>query len=198
MLTGRPVVLRYLRTFLPWIAFAVLSTKDESRYGVVAGLVLSILFVAADRRAGRPWDAMVIELSSAVFFAGFTLAAFTLSPAPLGMYGSAVSAGWLAVTAWASLAARRPFTLGIARGMTPPEVQASPVFYRVNAVITAVWAAAFTLTALALGLVYDLAPQATAGIVAINVCGFALPVAFTMRYPQIVRSRYASRSEALS
>jgi hypothetical protein len=75
--------------------------------------------------------------------------------------------------------------------MTPPEVHGSPFFYRVNAVITTVWAAGFTLTALALFLLLVLAPHATAALVAVKICGFAVPALFTARYPQIVRARYA-------
>ena len=191
MLKETPV-LRYVLTFLPWIAFAVLSTNGEARYGAVAALLVSIVLLAADRRAGRGWDEMVIELSSGVFFAGLTLAAFTISPAPFGEYGPAVSVAWLALTAWASLAVGRPFTLGIARRTTAPEVQATPLFYRVNAVITAVWAVGFTLNAAGLALLLGLAPHATAAIVAVKVCGFAIPALFTIRYPQIVRARYAA------
>ncbi|GGO25320.1 hypothetical protein GCM10010116_50820 [Microbispora rosea subsp. aerata] len=185
-------MLRYVLTFLPWIAFAVLSTNGEARYGAVTALLVSVVLLAADRRAGRGWDEMVIELSSGVFFAGLTLAAFTVSPAPFGAYGPAVSVAWLALTAWGSLAVRRPFTLGIARRTTPAEVHATPMFYRVNAVITAVWAAGFTLNAAGLALLLAFAPHATAAIVAVKVCGFALPALFTIRYPQIVRARYAA------
>ncbi|MEW9531716.1 hypothetical protein [Microbispora sp. NPDC049125] len=183
-------MLRYLRTFLPWIAFAVLSTNGEARYGAAAGLLLSLLLLAGDRRGGRGWDELVIEVSSAVFFAGLTAAALTVSPAPFGEYGPAVSVGWLALTAWGSLAMRRPFTLGIARRTTPEDVHSTPLFYRVNAVITAVWAAAFTLNALVLALLFAVAPQATAAIVTVKICGFVLPALFTIRYPQIVRARH--------
>lgn len=185
-------MLRYVLTFLPWIAFAVLSTNGEARYGAAAGLLVSIVLLAVDRRAGRGWDEMVIELSSGLFFAGLTLAAFVITPAPFGEYGPAVSVGWLAVTAWGSLAIRKPFTLGIARRTTPAEVHSTPLFYRVNAVITAVWAGAFTLNAIGLALLLALAPHATAAIVAVKIAGFVLPALFTIRYPQIVRARYAA------
>ncbi|MCT9934721.1 hypothetical protein N5079_31385 [Planotetraspora sp. A-T 1434] len=185
-------MIRYVRTFLPWIAFAVLSTNGESRYGAVTGLALSAVLLAADRRAGRGWDELVIEVSSGLFFAGLVIAAFTISPAPLGEYGPAASVGWLAITAWLSLAIRRPFTLGIARGQTPPEVHGTPLFYRVNAIITAVWAAAFTLNAAGLAVLFAVAPHATAAIVSVKICGFALPALFTVQYPKIVRARYAA------
>ncbi|MEU7888831.1 hypothetical protein AB0B54_25285 [Microbispora bryophytorum] len=185
-------MLRYVLTFLPWIAFAVLSTNGEARIGAAAALLVAIVLLAVDRRAGRGWDEMVIELSSGAFFAGLTLAAFTVTPAPFGEYGPAVSVAWLALTAWGSLAIGKPFTLGIARRTTAPEVHATPMFHRVNAVITAVWAVGFTLNAVGLALLFAFAPHATAAIIAVKVCGFALPALFTVRYPRIVRARYAA------
>ncbi|MEU8193346.1 hypothetical protein AB0C10_06140 [Microbispora amethystogenes] len=183
-------MLRYVLTFLPWIVFSVLSTNGEARYGAGAGLLVSIVLLVADRRAGRGWDEIVLEFSSGVFFAALALVAFTVTPAPFGAYGPAVSVGWLALTAWGSLAVRRPFTLGMARRSTTPEVHATEIFYRVNAVITTVWAAAFTLSAVALALLLAFEPQATAALVTVKVCGLALPALFTVRYPRIVRARY--------
>ncbi len=184
----------YLRGFVPWIAFSILSTQGESRWGALVGFVLAVGLLVVERRNGRDWDQVVIETSSALFFAGLGLAAFTISPAPLGDFGPAASLGWLALTAWGSLAIRKPFTLGIARTMAPPQIQRSPLFYRVNAIITAVWAAAFTTTALALLALLYLAPHATLAVIVVKLLGFILPAAFTMSYPTAVRER--ARREA--
>jgi hypothetical protein len=182
-------MLGYLKTFLPWIAFAVLSTNSQSRYGAIAALALGLALMAWDRRAGKQWDALILELSTLVFFVLLTVAAFTISPAPLGDYGPAISIGWLALTAWGGLAIRRPFTLGIAKTMVPKEFHDHPGFYRVNAIITAAWAIAFTLTAVLLAVLLTVAPHATAALIAVKVCGFAIPVLFTIRYQQIARAR---------
>jgi hypothetical protein len=187
-------MLGYLRSFGPWIVFSILSTRGESRWGALAGLVLAAALLLAERRRGRDWDQVVIETSSALFFAGLALASFTISPAPLGDYGPAASIGWLALTAWGSLAVRKPFTLGIARTMAPPEVWRSPVFYRLNAVLTAVWAVGFTATSLALLALLHFAPHATVAVIAVKLLGFVLPAAFTAYYPKAVRAR--ARREA--
>ncbi|GAA4617434.1 hypothetical protein GCM10023195_77880 [Actinoallomurus liliacearum] len=183
-------MLGYLRTFLPWIAFAVISTPHDSRYGALVGAVLAAVLLAVDRRAGKPWDALIIEATSVAFFGALAIAAFTVTKAPLGAYGSAVSDEWLALVAWGSLAVHRPFTLGIARTMTPPEVHDSPLFYRVNAVITAVWAAAFTVTGAVLALLVQVAPHATTLVILVKVAGFVLPALFTARYPAAVAARH--------
>ncbi|NUT97545.1 MAG: hypothetical protein HOY78_36530 [Saccharothrix sp.] len=182
-------MLRYVRTFLPWIAFAVLSTNGEARWGALVGFVVACGLVVLDRRAGRPWDALVLEISSAAFFGALAAVALTVTPAPFGDFGPAVAVGWLALTAWGTLAIRRPFTLAIARTMVPAEVQGSPVFYRVNAVITTVWAVAFTLNSGLLGLLLAVAPHATVAIVAVKVCGFAIPAVFTVAYSKAVAAR---------
>ncbi|GAA2213111.1 hypothetical protein GCM10009850_085730 [Nonomuraea monospora] len=114
--------------------------------------------------------------------------AFVAAPhSPLTPYGPALVNVWPAGTAWGSLAICKPFTLGIARTMAPREVWESPRFCRVNAVITTVWASAFTVAALSLTLVPAAAPHATALVIAIKALSFALPAVFTAWYPKRVR-----------
>ncbi|MGA8117196.1 MAG: hypothetical protein WCA46_26480 [Actinocatenispora sp.] len=185
-------MLRYLRTFLPWIAFAVISTPGDSRYGAIAAFLLAVVLLLMERRRDRPWDALVIEGSSVLFFGGLSAAAYLLTPAPFGDYGTVASAVWLTLTAWGSLAVRRPFTLGIARTMVPPEVHDHPRFYRVNAVITAVWASAFTLEAAVLALLIARTPHAAVAIIAVKVGCLVLPAAFTAYYPKHVSARVAA------
>lgn len=181
----------YVRSFLPWIAVALLTGSVDIRYAVLTGLVLAVALLVAQRRAGRGWDAQVIECSAALFFAAYTAAAFAAPHAVLVTgYGSALSSAWLAVTAWGSLALGRPFTLGIARLSVPEEFWTSPLFLRVNRVITTVWAAAFTATAAGSALLRHYAPHDGTARTLLTVAGFLLPVVFTVRYPAIARARH--------
>jgi hypothetical protein len=189
---------RYLRSFLPWIAFAVISTGSDSRYGALAGFLLALRQLRSDRRAGRAWDELVIETSSAVFFGGLAFAAYTVDRTPMGVYGTAGSVAWLALTAWVSLGIRRPFTLGIARTMAPAHVHNTRAFFHVNAVITAVWATAFTLNAAALALLVHVAPGNTAALIAAKVAGFVLPAAFTSWYPKAAAARRAATAQGVA
>jgi hypothetical protein len=175
---------RYIRTFLPWIAYAVISTEHDSRWGALVGFAAAVVLIVLERRAGRHWDALVIELSSTFYFGALTAAAFTTAPAPLGAYGSALSIAWLGLTAWVSLMIKHPFTLGIARTMVSPDIWSSPTFYRTNALITAVWAIAFTIEAALLAALVD---AATAVVIAVKVAGFVLPALFTVRYSNAAR-----------
>lgn len=181
--------MNYLKSFLPWIAFAVVATQFDWRWSGLTGLVISVALLLLARREGRKNDALIIEWSALAFFALITAVAFTFPASPLKTYTGALTDAWLALTAWGSLALRRPFTLGIARTMTPPELWDNPIFKRVNVVITLAWAASFTVTGLAGIALLNYAPHATAALVTLKVLGFAVPVAFTIRYPRIVRAR---------
>ncbi|MFJ6214112.1 hypothetical protein ACIQGZ_12380 [Streptomyces sp. NPDC092296] len=188
--------MRFLRTFLPWIAFAVIATKGDWRYGATAALLIAAWLLAGDFRAGRGANQLVMELSGALFFAAVTAFSWIAPHSALNPYGPALSLGWLAVTAWGSLALRRPFTLGIARTMTPPEVWQRPEFHRANVVIATVWALSFTVTAGALAVLLAGYPHATAAVIAVKVLGFAVPISHTLRASRAGAARAAARSAA--
>ncbi|MEC3982258.1 hypothetical protein [Amycolatopsis sp. H20-H5] len=137
-------------------------------------------------------DSQILEISTVVFFLGLTALAFAAPASALADYDGALAMGWLALTAWATLAIRRPFTLGIAKQQTPPEIWDTPVFRHVNVVITAAWAAAFTVTACALTAVAA-ARLGSAASIPVQVAGFVVPAVFTSRYPQRVRARFAAQ-----
>ncbi|RPE38195.1 hypothetical protein EDD90_1071 [Streptomyces sp. Ag109_O5-1] len=181
--------MHYLRGFAPWIVYACLSPLGW-QWSALAGLLTGLALIAVNLRAGTARDALILEMSTAAFFAVLTAVAFVAPDSSVSHYGGALSFAWLAVTAWATLPLGRPFTLGIARRSTPEELWDNPVFLRVNVVITAAWAAAFTVTAIAL-TACGAAGAGTGLKVAFQVLGFVVPAVFTARYPKIVRARYA-------
>lgn len=180
----------YLRGFVPWIVFAAVSPLGR-QWGALGALVAGAGLLAQARRAGVAADAQILEVSTLLYFAALGALAFAAPHSGLRPYTAALSFGWLAVTAWSTIAVRRPFTIGIARRNTPREFWHLPVFLRINTVITAVWAAAFTLTAAALA-VCDATGAGTAAAAACQVAGFAAPAAFTARYQTIVQARAAA------
>ncbi|WP_370948336.1 hypothetical protein AB5J62_12300 [Amycolatopsis sp. cg5] len=181
--------MNYLRSFLPWIAFAVVATQFDWRYSALIGVVLSAGTLLWERRNDRAWDSLVIELSALGFFVLLTAIAFAFPDSAVRDQVDPLSSGWLALTAWLSIAIKKPFTFGIARTMVPRELWTNPVFFRTNVIITAVWAASFTVHAIAGAILLAYAPHATAALITIKVLGFAVPIAFTVRYPKIVRAR---------
>ncbi|MFI6583223.1 hypothetical protein [Embleya sp. NPDC050493] len=179
--------MNYVRNFAPWIVFAAIPSTNW-QWGALAALVVTVAMAAQDHRAGRGVD--LLAYSSAAFFLVLTPIAFAAPDAAFHRYVGAASFAWLAITAWGSLALRNPFTLVIARRSTPREIWGLPGFLRVNVVITAVWAASFTVTALALYLVK--ADDVAGGVaIAVQAAGFVVPAIFTARYPAIVQARHA-------
>ncbi|MGK5728977.1 hypothetical protein [Streptomyces sp. URMC 124] len=181
--------MNYVRGFIPWIAFAVVSSAGW-QWGAVAGLVAGAGLLVKERKAGAAVDSLILEASTVCFFAALTAWAFAAPHSGLQHFGGALSLGWLALTAWATLAVGRPFTTGIAKTQAPREVWDTPVFRRINVVITSAWALAFTLTAAALAAV-SAAGLGSSVSVPVQIAGFALPALFTARYPERVRARYA-------
>ncbi|QNE20248.1 hypothetical protein F1D05_22955 [Kribbella qitaiheensis] len=177
----------YLRTFAPWIVYAVIPSAHWNWAALIA-LVLSLGLIAQQTRAGRTLDAQIIELGSAVFFAVITVVAFTSPHSALHPYTPALSSATLAVIAGVSLALRKPFTLGIAKQTTPREIWNQPLFVRTNVIITAVWTACFAVTAAVLALLAD--GDSTARTL-VQIAGFVVPMVFTLRYVAHIQAKAA-------
>jgi hypothetical protein len=180
----------YLFTFLPWIVYAVLGghTPASQQRGTLAALIVTVLVIAYKRRSGSSFEALIIETGSAVFFAAIAIVAFAAPHSGVLTYSAALSSTALAVLAWGSLAARRPFTLGIAKQSTPREVWSQPAFMHSNVVITTIWAASLTVSAAILAIVI----HAGAGVpvrMVFQILGFVVPMAATARYVKIVHAR---------
>jgi hypothetical protein len=186
--------MNYLRSFIPWLVFAGVASIGW-QWGALAALAVSAGLLVADRAAGLSVESRLLEYGTIVFFAALTALAFALPDSGLREYGGALSTGWLALIAWVSIAVRRPFTLPIARRMAPPEVWETPLFLRINIVITTAWALSFTLTSAAQAIVttYDLGLAVS---LPLQIAGFVLPVRFTAAYPDRARARFQQQSAA--
>lgn len=185
----------YLRTFLPWIVFAVVPSGDW-QWGALAALAASVAIIAEQRRSGTGFDALIIESGSAVFFAVLAAIAFADHDSGLHTYSAALSSGTLAVIAGVSLAVGRPFTLGIAKRTTPREVWGLRPFVRTNVVITSVWTAAFAVTAAVLAVVAHAGHAHSTGATLVQLAGFAVPMVFTVRYVAHVQAKAAAAGQA--
>ncbi|MEU0008967.1 hypothetical protein ABZ079_33070 [Streptomyces sp. NPDC006314] len=180
----------YLRTFLPWIVFAVIPS-DDWQWGALIALMVAVGIIAREKRSGSGFDALIAESGSAVFFAVLAAVAFADPHSGVHDYSAALSSGTLAVVAGVSLAIGRPFTLGIAKRTTPRELWGLKPFIRTNVVITAVWTAAFALTAVVLALVARAGHGHSAPATLVQIAGFAVPMVFTVRYVAHVQAKAA-------
>lgn len=175
----------YLRAFAPWIAFAVVPSAQWEWAALIA-LVISVAESTRKTRGGLPLDAQIMELGTVAYFAGLTALAFADPHTALHAYIPAMASGALAVIALGSILIRRPFTLGVARQSMPREAWDNPLFLRVNMIISVVWAASFVAGCAGLAA---LAHSSAVGRIVVQTAAFAVPLIFTMRYVDHVRSR---------
>jgi hypothetical protein len=132
--------------------------------------------------------------------------AFFAILAVVGMTASAGTIRWLelwageltnvalAIFVCATLIARRPFTVAYAKDRTPQEYWDSALFLHINYVISAVWAAAFTVSAI-VGFIGDVVLRDsnnfwTGWVLQIATVFFA--VAFTEFYPDYAGAKDAA------
>jgi hypothetical protein len=184
----------YLRSFAPWIVFALIPASDW-RWAALFALVISMAGIASRVRAGVPADAQIIEIGSAVYFAALTGLAFADPKTPLHAYVACLASGALGLIACSSLAIGKPFTLGIARQSVPREAWDNPLFYRVNVIITSVWAASFVIGCVILGF---LAHSPVAARSVVQVAAFVIPLVFTLRYVARARERGQAAAAVVS
>ncbi|MCW1100263.1 hypothetical protein OJ963_41615 [Streptomyces sp. RS2] len=177
----------YLRGFVPWIISGVVSSFDW-RWGAAGGLASALLLLLQDRRRGVGVDALVLEISSVLYFIVIGVLAFTNPDSGVSGYTDTLSFMWLAATAWGSLVGRRPFTLGIAKRQTPREYWGTPQFIQVNNHITGAWGGGFTFIAVVLAVCHLTNASGWVGVVA-HVVGLLVPAVFTKRYPARVQAR---------
>lgn len=175
----------YLRSFAPWIAFAVIPGSDW-KWGALVALVISAAGLISHTAHGMPFDAQIIEAGSAAYFAALTVLAFADPNTSLHAYVPAMGSGALGLIAGISLLAGRPFTLGIAKQSVPQPVWSSPQFMRVNVIITSVWTACFVVGCIGLAL---LAHSSVLAKVVFQVGAFVVPMVFTVRYAAHIHAK---------
>jgi hypothetical protein len=106
-----------------------------------------------------------------------------------------LSFGWLAITAWGSIALRQPFTLGIARQRVPREISEKPAFKKSQTSLTRLWAIVFTAIAVLL-IACDAAHQGSALTLTVRVAGLGVGAFLSSRQIQASRQRMAASTPA--
>lgn len=173
--------------FAPWIAFTVISGPSTLVWASLTALVLTVaLAVPPWRRTG---SVGVLDAGGIAFFAIFTVLTLVLDAGVLQTLedrAQLISGAAITLISLVSLLAGRPFTEYYARQSTPREYWTSPVFRRINRVLTGVWTGVFALMAV-LDLVVAVEPAAS------HVLNWVVPallvvgaVRFTEWYPDHV------------
>jgi len=166
------------------------------RFEIAAGIAfaMSLALVIVGRALGT--SLKFLEVVDLAYFSVMVLAAIIGSDGTvrwLETWAGELSNITLAVFALATLAIGQPFTIQYAREETPREYWDSPVFLHINQMITAVWAGAFVVAAIAGAfgdLVLDNSNNLWTGWV-IQVGAIIVAIAFTGWYPEVGQARAA-------
>lgn len=136
--------IKLLLGFAPWLAFLFIAHDSLLRLkvGLLVALALSIAMGLMRLHRG------VILWVGLAFFSSATLAVVWLENMWTVRHMGVLANSAMAVATWYTVAARRPFTMDYARDHTPPALWGHPAFLRANMIITAVWGACFTTSAI--------------------------------------------------
>lgn len=176
----------------PWILLSVVGSPGHYEAAIAIAFGFSFLVLwAGHRRSDRLHS---LTLFGVIFF-GVLLVVRVLVGSDIETWLSTWTGEMsnIALTAFAvtTLVVRRPFTLSYAKDMTPEEFWDTPGFRRTNFIVTAVWAAAFALTAvfgfIGIVLLQDADNYWTGWILQLGATFFA--VAFTDVYPDYVGAK---------
>lgn len=139
----------------PWALMAILSTPGRFEVAVLSALGFALLVMLLG--AFRGIKIHGLEIFGATIFASLALVGAVAGDGVtrfLETWCGELTNFSLAMFAWVTLLIRKPFTISYAKDSTPQEYWESPLFKRINSVITAAWASAFTFAA-AVGFVGD-------------------------------------------
>ncbi len=177
----------------PWVLLSVVSGPGRFEEAASAALGLTLITLWVGWRRAVPVHAL--EVFGAAFFG--VLAVLGLV-APDGVilwletWAGEVSNIALAVFAIVGLLVRRPFTIAYAKDTTPSEHWDSPLFMRINYAISAVWAGAFTFSAIvgALGDTLLSGSDFWTGWI-LPLGGILFAIQFTEFYPDYAGAKFA-------
>lgn len=131
----------------PWVLLSVFSTPGHFEQAVCIALGASLLTMLLS--AVRHISIHALDVFGAAVFVALAVLGLLASPELirwLQLWAGEIANVSLASFVIATLIVRKPFTLPYAKEEAPEEFWDSPVFLRINYVISSVWAAAFVFT----------------------------------------------------
>jgi hypothetical protein len=132
----------------PWVVFSVLSTPGRFEVAVCTALGLTIATLWLSSRRGIGVYALdIVGVAFFVILAAIGLVATKDQIAFLELWAGELTNIVLALFVIGTIVARRPFTLAYAKKQAPEEFWDTPLFRKINYVISGVWAGSFTFSA---------------------------------------------------
>jgi hypothetical protein len=179
----------------PWVLFSVLSSPGQFEVAVCSALGLSLLTMWIGSRRGIAVYAL--DVLGVTFFAILAVVGLVASRSVitfLELWAGEMTNIVLAVFVIATIVIRKPFTLAYAKRQAPEEFWDTPLFRRINYMISGVWAGAFAFSAV-VGLIGDAvlhdANNFWTGWV-LQLAALFFAIAFTQFYPDYAGARDAA------
>lgn len=183
-------MIRSLVGLTMWLIYGWLSGAGHWMTAGFAGLAIAAAIVAEEYRR----DAVKIMDSTSVGYFVLELVIVMLAgSAPMRRFHLPVVWGVFALVAWITIWQRFPFTLQYSREQAPPEIWASPTFYRMNLHLTGAWALIFTLGAVLGAITLVFGHVMMLGIV-IPSAAMAFGFVFSNRYPDRFLAQFEAES----
>jgi len=149
--------------FIPWIAFSLVAQRMAANgvaWSALLAAAIGLVFVVRGRRTGNP---TMMDMYSLVLFSLIAVVGFVGGENIdnwLFEWGRPLVGVVLGLILLAT-ASTRPFTAEYAKQSTPQEYWTSPLFRRINFVLSATWGVAITVMGAASVLVTALDAHAT-------------------------------------
>lgn len=184
--------------FAPWIAMAVLTGPD--RFVLAAAVALGLAILSLVLGLVVHMSPKLLDVAGILFFGVLVVVGIVGSDDTrewLELYAGELSNVVIFAIALLSILIRMPFTIQYARESTPREYWDSPVFLRINYVITWAWVAAFAVMAIS-GYIAD-GPLDDPDNIWLNwvipIGALVLAVRFTSWYPDVAAGRAGAPGE---
>jgi hypothetical protein len=179
----------------PWVLMSVLSSPGRFEQAVCFALGLALLTMWLGHRRGIAIHAL--EVFGALFFVALAIVGLVASDGAIGwmeLWAGELTNVALALFVMATIIVRRPFTLPYAKEQAPEEYWDTPLFVKINYVVSAVWAGAFVFAA-TVGFIGDAllhdANNFWTGWV-LQLAGIFFAIAFTEFYPDYAGAKDAA------
>lgn len=179
----------------PWVLMSVLTSPGRFEEAVCSALGLALLTMWLGHRRGIAIHAL--EIFGAAFFVALAIVGLFASDGAISwmeLWAGELTNIALAVFVIATIVVRKPFTLPYAKEQAPEEYWDSPLFLKVNYVISAVWAAVFVFAAtvgfIGITVLHDANNFWTGWVLQLAAIFFA--ISFTEFYPDYAGAKDAA------
>ncbi|ABE39810.1 conserved hypothetical protein [Rhodopseudomonas palustris BisB5] len=179
---------KILISFAPWLSFLIIARDSLLRVEIGLSVALALTVLMGLLRLHRG----IILWVGVAFFGGATIAVIGFNDSWTLRHLGILANGALALGAWLTIALGKPFTLDYAKEHVDPSLWNDPKFIRINVLMTAVWASAFTVSAV---LAFGKMEQFALSELGYELISYAILIStaiFTAWYPEHLRRARAA------